>query len=328
MDAFKALVVRKSDEDVSYGVESVERESLDEGSVLIKVNYSSLNYKDMLATQPKGGVIRRYPMIPGIDLSGVVVETKDDSLQVGQEVLITGYDLGVKHTGGLAQYAQVPTEWIIPLPEKMSLKDAMTYGTAGFTAAQSVQALERQGMSPKDNPNILVTGATGGVGSIALAILVKAGYNNITAMIRKDYQEAVAKELGAHEILWADDIGEKKALASQKYDYVLDTVGGDVAATLIPQIQENGSMSLCGNAAGIKLDTTVLPFILRGVNLLGINSVNASREERETIWSHLATDWNVVDNLKINTVKLQDVSETIKSLKEGSHIGRTVVEMG
>lgn len=328
MDAFKALVVRKSDEDVSYGVESVERESLDEGSVLIKVNYSSLNYKDMLATQPKGGVIRRYPMIPGIDLSGVVVETKDDSLQVGQEVLITGYDLGVKHTGGLAQYAQVPAEWIIPLPEKMSLKDAMTYGTAGFTAAQSVQALERQGMSPKDNPNILVTGATGGVGSIALAILVKAGYNNITAMIRKDYQEAVAKELGAHEILWADDIGEKKALASQKYDYVLDTVGGDVAATLIPQIQENGSMSLCGNAAGIKLDTTVLPFILRGVNLLGINSVNASREERETIWSHLATDWNVVDNLKINTVKLQDVSETIKSLKEGSHIGRTVVEMG
>lgn len=328
MDAFKALVVRKSDEDVSYGVESVERESLDEGSVLIKVNYSSLNYKDMLATQPKGGVIRRYPMIPGIDLSGVVVETKDDSLQVGQEVLITGYDLGVKHTGGLAQYAQVPAEWIIPLPEKMSLKDAMTYGTAGFTAAQSVQALERQGMSPKDNPNILVTGATGGVGSIALAILVKAGYNNITAMIRKDYQEAVAKELGAHEILWADDIGEKKALASQKYDYVLDTVGGDVAATLIPQIQENGSMSLCGNAAGIKIDTTVLPFILRGVNLLGINSVNASREERETIWSHLATDWNVVDNLKINTVKLQDVSETIKSLKEGSHIGRTVVEMG
>lgn len=281
----------------------------------------------MLATQAKGGVIRQYPMIPGIDLSGVVVETKDDSLQVGQEVLITGFDLGVKHTGGLAEYAQVPTEWVIPLPENLSLKDAMIYGTAGFTAAQSVRALEGQGMSPKDNPNILVTGATGGVGSIALAILVKAGYNNITAMIRKDYQEAVAKELGAHEILWADDIGEKKALASQNYDYVLDTVGGDVAATLIPQIQENGSMSLCGNAAGIKLDTTVLPFILRGVNLLGINSVTASHEERQTIWGNLATDWNVVDNLKINTVKLEDVSETIKSLKEGSHIGRTVVEM-
>ncbi|MBZ6527426.1 YhdH/YhfP family quinone oxidoreductase [Aerococcaceae bacterium DSM 111021] len=327
MDLFKALVVRKSDEEVSYEIESVEQGFLDEGTVLIKVNYSSLNYKDMLATQAKGGVIRQYPMIPGIDLSGVVVETKDDSLQVGQEVLITGFDLGVKHTGGLAEYAQVPTEWVIPLPENLSLKDAMIYGTAGFTAAQSVRALEGQGMSPKDNPNILVTGATGGVGSIALAILVKAGYNNITAMIRKDYQEAVAKELGAHEILWADDIGEKKALASQNYDYVLDTVGGDVAATLIPQIQENGSMSLCGNAAGIKLDTTVLPFILRGVNLLGINSVTASHEERQTIWSNLATDWNVVDNLKINTVKLEDVSETIKSLKEGSHIGRTVVEM-
>lgn len=327
MDLFKALVVRKSDEEVSYEIESVEQGFLDEGTVLIKVNYSSLNYKDMLATQAKGGVIRQYPMIPGIDLSGVVVETKDDSLQVGQEVLITGFDLGVKHTGGLAEYAQVPTEWVIPLPENLSLKDAMIYGTAGFTAAQSVRALEGQGMSPKDKPSILVTGATGGVGSIALTILVKAGYNNITAMIRKDYQEAVAKELGAHKILWADDIGEKKALASQKYDYILDTVGGDVAATLIPQIQENGSMSLCGNAAGIKLDTTVLPFILRGVNLLGINSVTASHEERQTIWSNLATDWNVVDNLKINTVKLEDVSETIKSLKEGSHIGRTVVEM-
>lgn len=327
MDLFKALVVRKSDEEVSYEIESVEQGFLDEGTVLIKVNYSSLNYKDMLATQAKGGVIRQYPMIPGIDLSGVVVETKDDSLQVGQEVLITGFDLGVKHTGGLAEYAQVPTEWVIPLPENLSLKDAMIYGTAGFTAAQSVRALEGQGMSPKDKPSILVTGATGGVGSIALTILVKAGYNNITAMIRKGYQEEVAKELGAHKILWADDIGEKKALASQKYDYILDTVGGDVAATLIPQIQENGSMSLCGNAAGIKLDTTVLPFILRGVNLLGINSVTASHEERQTIWSNLATDWNVVDNLKINTVKLEDVSETIKSLKEGSHIGRTVVEM-
>lgn len=327
MDLFKALVVRKLDEEVSYEIESVEQGFLDEGSVLIKVNYSSLNYKDMLATQAKGGVIRHYPMIPGIDLSGVVVETKYDSLQVGQEVLITGFDLGVKHTGGLAEYAQVPTEWVIPLPGNLSLKDAMIYGTAGFTAAQSVRALEGQGMSPKDKPSILVTGATGGVGSIALAILVKAGYNNITAMIRKDYQEAVAKELGAHKILWADDIGEKKALATQKYDYILDTVGGDVAATLIPQIQENGSMSLCGNAAGIKLDTTVLPFILRGVNLLGINSVTASHEERQTIWSNLATDWNVVDNLKINTVKLEDVSETIKSLKEGSHIGRTVVEM-
>lgn len=327
LDTFNALVVRKAEDDVSYGIESVERDALDDGDVLIKVDYSSLNYKDMLATQSKGGVIRRYPMIPGIDLSGVVVESTDDSLKVGQEVLITGYDLGVKHTGGLAEYAQVPAEWVIPLPEGLSLKDAMTYGTAGFTAAQSVRALEEQGMSPTLNPSILVTGATGGVGSIALSILVKAGYKNITAMIRKDYQEAVAKELGAHQILWADDMGEKKPLASQTFDYVLDTVGGDVAATLIPQIKENGRISLCGNAAGIKLDTTVLPFILRGINLLGINSVTATREEREIIWTNLATDWNVVDNLKINTVKLQDVSETINALKEGSHIGRTIVEM-
>lgn len=327
LDLFKALVVRKENDDVSYEVESIKQENLDEGSVLIKVHYSSLNYKDMLATQAKGGVIRRYPMIPGIDLSGEIVKTTDESFEVGQEVLITGYDLGVNHTGGLAQYAQVPSEWIIPVPENLTLKDAMTYGTAGFTAAQSVRALEQHGMDPKLDQRILVTGASGGVGSIALAILVKAGYQNVTAMIRKDYQEKVVKDIGAHQILWADDIGEKKALASQKYDYVLDTVGGDVAATLIPQIQEKGSMSLCGNAAGVKLETTVLPLILRGINLLGINSVNASQEERETIWNNLADSWNVVDNLNTKTIKLDDVSETITALKEGSHVGRTIVEM-
>ena len=324
---FKALVVRKENNDVSYEVESIKQENLDEGSVLIKVHYSSLNYKDMLATQAKGGVIRRYPMIPGIDLSGEVVKTTDESFEVGQEVLITGYDLGVNHTGGLAQYAQVPSEWIIPVPENLTLKDAMTYGTAGFTAAQSVRALEQHGMDPKLDQRILVTGASGGVGSIALAILVKAGYQNVTAMIRKDYQEKVVNDIGAHQILWADDIGEKKALASQKYDYVLDTVGGNVAATLISQIQEKGSMSLCGNAAGVKLETTVLPLILRGINLLGINSVNASQEERETIWNNLADSWNVVDNLNTKTIKLDDVSETITALKEGSHVGRTIVEM-
>lgn len=327
LDLFKALVVRKENDDVSYEVESIKQENLDEGSVLIKVHYSSLNYKDMLATQAKGGVIRRYPMIPGIDLSGEVVKTTDESFEVGQEVLITGYDLGVNHTGGLAQYAQVPSEWIIPVPENLTLKDAMTYGTAGFTAAQSVRALEQHGMDPKLDQRILVTGASGGVGSIALAILVKAGYQNVTAMIRKDYQEKVVNDIGAHQILWADDIGEKKALASQKYDYVLDTVGGDVAATLISQIQEKGSMSLCGNAAGVKLETTVLPLILRGINLLGINSVNASQEERETIWNNLADSWNVVDNLNTKTIKLDDVSETIIALKEGSHVGRTIVEM-
>lgn len=327
LDLFKALVVRKENDDVSYEVESIKQENLDEGSVLIKVHYSSLNYKDMLATQAKGGVIRRYPMIPGIDLSGEVVKTTDESFEVGQEVLITGYDLGVNHTGGLAQYAQVPSEWIIPVPENLTLKDAMTYGTAGFTAAQSVRALEQHGMDPKLDQRILVTGASGGVGSIALAILVKAGYQNVTAMIRKDYQEKVVNDIGAHQILWADDIGEKKALASQKYDYVLDTVGGDVAATLISQIQEKGSMSLCGNAAGVKLETTVLPLILRGINLLGINSVNASQEERETIWNNLADSWNVVDNLNTKTIKLDDVSETITALKEGSHVGRTIVEM-
>lgn len=330
MTNFKALVVSKPElqDDVTYAVKQITQDDLSEGEVLIKVHYSSVNYKDMLATQTKGGVIRNYPMIPGIDLSGVVVESQCESALVNQEVLVTGFDLGVSHTGGLAEYARVPGEWIIPLPENLSMKDAMVYGTAGFTAAQSVKALEAHGMTPGKNPRILVTGATGGVGSIAVSILEKAGYTNITAMIRKDYQEEVAKRLGANNILWVNDIGDKKVLSKQNYDYVLDTVGGDVASKLIPQIQENGSMSLCGNAAGISLDTTVLPFILRGINLLGINSVTASREERHDIWSRLAGVWNVTDQLITDEVTLTEVPATIEAIKTGSHLGRTVVKIG
>lgn len=328
VEDFKAIVVREDEnKEVSYQIEDITVDDLSQGDVIVKVEYSSLNYKDMLATQTKGGVIRNYPMIPGIDLAGTVVDSSVEEFKEGQEVIITGFDLGVTHTGGLAEYARVPHEWLVSLEGALSLREAMVYGTAGFTAAQSIKALEDHGMKADDNPRVLVTGASGGVGSIAVAILKKTGYNNITALIRKDYQEKFVKDLGANHILWANEIGDKRPLASQKYDYIVETVGGEVAATLIPQLQAFGSMSLCGNAAGIELNTTVLPLILRGVNLLGINSLIHDSELRAELWRKMSNEWNVVNQLSVNEIPLADVKATIESLKEGSHLGRTIVKV-
>lgn len=235
--------------------------------------------------------------------------------------------MGMSHTGGFAEYARVPAEWIVPLPDGLNLKDAMVFGTAGFTAALSIQALEQNGMDPENNPELLVTGATGGVGSVALQILSKIGYTNITALVRKDHQVDVAKSLGATQVLFPDDLGElKKPLNKQKFDYVLDTVGGDVASVLIPQISYGGSMSMCGNAAGLQLTATVLPFILRGVNLLGIDSVNVPIEKRGAIWDKMATDWNITQTTLTDEVSLEEVPETIEAIKNGKHLGRTIVK--
>ncbi|MEW8975188.1 MAG: YhdH/YhfP family quinone oxidoreductase, partial [Exiguobacterium sp.] len=283
-------------------------------------------YKDMLAVQKKGGVIRDYPMIPGIDVSGTIVATEDTSLSTGQEVLVTGFAMGMSHTGGFAEYVRVPKEWIVPVPSGMSLKETMVIGTAGFTAALSILALEHHGMHVDKNPRILVTGATGGVGSLALRMLRKAGYNHITAMVRKEHQEEVARTLGAHDILQAKDVSlTKKPLEKQQYDYILDTVGGEVAAALLPRLAYGGSMSMCGNAAGIDLKMTVLPFILRGVNLIGIDSVNIPLAERQGVWEKLAQEWNITQEALVHEITLQEVPETIKDVKEGNHLGRTII---
>lgn len=326
MDVFKAIVVKEQEEEIVFGAEQVGEEQLSEGDVLVKVAYSSINYKDMLAVQKNAGVIRNYPMIPGIDFSGTIVHTGDERFHEGQEVIVTGFEMGMSHTGGFAEYARVPAEWIVPLPDGLSLKDAMVFGTAGFTAALSIQALEQNGMNPDNNPQLLVTGATGGVGSVALQILSKIGYTNITALVRKEHQVEVAKSLGATQTIFPDDLGElKKPLNKTKFDYVLDTVGGDVASVIIPQISYGGSMSMCGNAAGLKISATVLPFILRGVNLLGIDSVNVPIEKRGAIWDKMASDWNITQTTLTDEVSLEKVPETIEAIKNGKHLGRTIV---
>ncbi|WKA55528.1 YhdH/YhfP family quinone oxidoreductase [Planococcus shixiaomingii] len=327
MNSFKAIVIKEQEDEVIYGVEQIGEEELSDGDVVIKVAYSSINYKDMLAVQKKGGVIRNYPMIPGIDLSGTVVQSADSRFQKGQEVVVTGFEMGMSHTGGFAEYARVPADWVVPLPENLSLRDAMVFGTAGFTAALSILALEKNGMDPKNNPKILVTGSTGGVGSIAVKILAKIGYGNITALVRKERQVEVAKSLGAHTVVFPDDLGElKKPLSKEKFDYILDTVGGDVTSVLIPQLSYGGSMCMCGMAAGVGLNATVLPFILRGVNLLGIDSVNVPIEKRPAIWAKMANDWNIAGTTLVDEVALEEVPGTIEAIKKGEHLGRTIVK--
>ena len=327
MDTFKAIVVKEEQEQVIYGLEDVNLESLSDGDVLIKVSYSSINYKDMLAVQKNGGVIRNYPMIPGIDLSGTVVHSTDDRYTEGQKVIVTGFSVGMSHTGGFAEYARVSGDWIVPLPVNLSLKDAMVFGTAGFTAALSIMALEDKGMDINNNPKILVTGSTGGVGSIALQILSKIGYKNISALVRKEHQIAVAKSLGATDVIFTEELGvQNKPLNKQKFDFVLDTVGGEIASVLIPQISYGGSMSMCGNAGGIKLTSTVLPFILRGINLLGIDSVNVPIEDRGYIWEKIANEWNISRTTLINEISLQELPKTIEAIKNGRHLGRTIIK--
>ncbi|AMM96897.1 YhdH/YhfP family quinone oxidoreductase [Bacillus pumilus] len=327
MDSFKAILVTEKNDQVSYDLQNVSVNDLSEGEVLIKVAYSSINYKDMLAVQKNGGVIRNYPMIPGIDLSGTIVHTTDNRFVEGQQVIVTGFAMGMSHTGGFSEYARVPANWIVPLPNNLTLKEAMIFGTAGFTAALSIMALQENGMSTKNQPNILVTGSTGGVGSIAIQLLSKIGYNNIFALVRKDNQVDIAKSLGAADVIFANELGElKKPLNKQKFDFVLDTVGGDVASVIIPQISYGGSMSMCGNAGGFKLTTTVLPFILRGINLLGIDSVNVPINKRKVIWNEIANEWNISQTTLVNEITLDTLPEKIEAIKNGQHLGRTIIK--
>lgn len=327
MDQFKAIIVKEEQDQVIYGLEDVNLDSLSDGEVLIKVSYSSINYKDMLAVQKNGGVIRNYPLIPGIDLSGTIVHSTDNRYTEGQKVIVTGFAMGMSHTGGFAEYARVSGDWIVPLPDNLSLKDAMVFGTAGFTAALSIMALEEKGMDVNKNPRILVTGSTGGVGSIAVQILSKIGYKNIAALVRKEHQIDVAKSLGATDVIFANELGElNKPLNKQKFDFVVDTVGGEIASVIIPQISYGGSMSMCGNAGGIKLTSTVQPFILRGINLLGIDSVNVPIKNRGYIWDKIANEWNIAQTSLISEISLEEVPQAIEAVKNGQHLGRTIIK--
>lgn len=328
MENFLAFEVTQAENVFSRGIVRKQSDSLKKDHVRVQVEYSDINYKDALAATKNGGVVRDYPKVIGIDLAGTIIESNTDSWTTGQKVLITGYGLGISNDGGFSQVQDVPAEWLVEVPQNFSTKEAMKFGTAGFTAALAVRALEKE--DPEKNAPILVTGATGGVGNTAIALLHQLGYTNITAMSSKKTQADWLTGLGASDIQApAEILPEKKSpLGKQKFAAVIDTVGGNILAGLLPLIQYGGCAILCGNASGITLDTTVLPFILRSIKMIGIDSVQIEMTQRKQIWQFLAEHKTILEKLSYQEVELTDLEETIESLLNGTHTGRTIIDMG
>lgn len=328
---FKAYRLNKDDQEVTRGVQQITELDLPEGEVLIKVHYSSVNYKDAMANMTESPIIKTYPATPGIDLAGVVVESVDDRFSEGDPVIVTSYDLGVSHDGGYSEYARVKSEWVLPLPEGMTLKQAMIYGTAGFTAALSVDQLQAQQITPDQGP-VLVTGASGGVGSMATAMLANLGYQ-VEASTGKSSAHDLLKQLGASDIVDRETVtGEKlRVIDKQIWAGAVDPVGGDTLAAIISKLKYNGAVAASGLTGGIKVPTNVYPFILRGVRLIGIDSVYCPMEKRQEIWKRMATDLKLTDQqfelITNREITLEQLEETLPQLLEGKSLGRIIVKV-
>ncbi len=328
-NTYNALLVSETEEKkFKREIVAKQIEDLPEGDVIINVEYSSLNYKDALSATGNRGVTKNYPHTPGIDAAGIVVESNIDDFKIGDKVIVTGYDLGMNTSGGYGEYIRVPAEWVVKLPENLSLRESMIYGTAGFTAALSVYKLVNSGVKPNDGP-ILVTGATGGVGSIAISILSKIGYNVIAATGKASEKEMLLG-IGAKDIIDRKEVDDdsQRALLKGRWAGVIDTVGGNMLATAIKSTNYGGVVTCCGNVASHELSTSVYPFILRGVTLFGIDSVQCPMNIRHKIWDKLSSDWklnNLNDN--VDEVSLEGLSKKIDMILEGIHKGRTIVNL-
>jgi acrylyl-CoA reductase (NADPH) len=327
-NTFPCLMVRKSEEGtVGIYVERISTSDLPPGDVVIDVKYSSLNFKDALATQAHPGVVRKLPHIPGIDCAGTVAESTDSRYLPGQEVLITGYELGAPAWGGYSGKARVPADWIVPMPAGLNSRLAMIYGTAGFTAAQCVMAIKHHGIKP-DRGEIVVTGATGGVGSIAIAILSKLGYTVVAVSGKPEHTELLRK-LGAARVISRVEVNDtsNSPLLPARWAAAVDTVGGNTLATLIRSVDHRGCVAACGLVGGDELPLSVYPFILRGVTLHGIDSAKCPREPRLEVWKKLAGDWNVVDKLEpiAREVTLTQLPQEIAAMLAGKNYGRILV---
>jgi acrylyl-CoA reductase (NADPH) len=322
------LVVDKTDT-FSVEVKPVAMEELPAGEVLIKVSYSSVNYKDGLASIPNGNIVRNYPFIPGIDLSGVVISSADSRFEAGQSVIATSYGIGVSHFGGFSEYARIPADWVLPLPDGLSLREAMIYGTAGFTAALSIQALEDHGAAP-DKGKVLVTGATGGVGGAAVAMLAKLGYQ-VTASTGRTDEAGYLQVLGADEVISREDVGGSalKPLDKQLWQAAVDSVGGSPLAAVLSKIAYGGAVAASGLTAGTAVPTTVLPFILRGVSLLGIDSVSCPAGKRKDIWQRMATDLKpeVLEALVDREITLDALPAALEDILNSNIRGRVLVRL-
>jgi acrylyl-CoA reductase (NADPH) len=329
-ETFKALVVDNSESaGFSVKVKELSLNELPEGEVLIKVTYSGINYKDGLATIPNGNIVKTYPFVPGIDLAGVVVSSEDPRFTEGDEVIATSYEIGVSHYGGYSEYARIPSKWVVALPAGLTLKESMIIGTAGFTAALSVQRLEENALSP-DKGKVLVTGATGGVGSIAVSMLAQRGYD-VTASTGKASEHDYLHSLGAKEVVSRDEIfsGKVRALDKQKWAAAIDPVGGEPLAAVLSQIHYGGSVAVSGLTAGTSVPTTVFPFILRAVNLLGIDSVYCPMNTREKLWNRIATDLkpeNLSDMIQ-KELTLEELPDALPVILKGQARGRMIVKI-
>ena len=324
---FKSIMINKDDSGYQCNLADVDESQLPEGDVTIKVDFSSLNYKDGLAITGKGPVVRRFPMVPGIDFVGTVEESSHKDYTAGDKVVLNGWGVGEVHWGGLSQKARVNGDWLVPLPASFTPKQSMSIGTAGYTAMLCVMALEEQGVTP-DKGDIIVTGAAGGVGSVAISILSKLGYNIIAVTGRSEESDYV-KSLGAREIMPRSELSEPgRALGKELWAGAVDVVGSHMLANVCANTQYGGTVTACGLAGGMDFPSTVMPFILRGVKLIGIDSVMCPREKRLQAWKRLGED---LDITKLETIAhevgLEQAIETAHQLMDGKVRGRIIVDV-
>ena len=329
MGTFKALLLEEQDGKVSGAIQDLEDARLPEGDVTVAVEHSTLNYKDGLILNGLGRLVRTYPHVPGVDFAGRVLESADSRYQPGDPVVLTGWRVGEMHWGGYAEKARVKGDWLVPLPAGLTTRQAMAIGTAGFTAMLAVMALERHGVAPEKG-EILVTGAAGGVGSIATAILAQRGYRVAASTGRAETHDYL-RDLGAQSLVERSELSElpSRPLDKERWAGCIDSVGGSTLAHLLTQMAYRGSVAAVGLAGGNKLDTTVIPFLLRGVNLLGIDSVMCPIEERKAAWERLARDLPL-DKLEAMAVdaSLADLPRLGREILDGKVRGRVVVGLG
>jgi putative YhdH/YhfP family quinone oxidoreductase len=323
----KAFIVEKiEDKKFESSLKEIDTPKIEKDEVLIKATYSSLNYKDALSSVGNPGVTRVFPHVTGIDVAGVIEQSNSENFKVGQEVLVTGYDLGMNTNGGHSEYVKVPASWVVPKPENITDKEIMTYGTAGLTAALSVNELLNNGIK---SGKVLVTGATGGVGSIAVSILSKLGFE-VVAISGKEEKIEFLKALGASEVILRKDfdIENKRPMGSEKYDGVIDTVGGNILAEALKVIKYDGVATCCGLTSSFELNTNVFPFILRGVRLIGIDSVECKIEKKIAAWVKIADEFKIdtLDDLT-NEITLEEVKEAYEALLAGKAVGRYLVKI-
>ncbi len=329
-NTFRAFVVEQTEpKQFSRSVQTKSIDELPEGDVLVRVEYSSLNYKDGLSANGAPGVTRNFPHTPGIDAAGTVASSSDPAFAEGDAVVVIGYDLGMNTPGGYGQYIRVPANWVVKLPDTLSAREAMIYGTAGFTAVMCVDRLVSHGIKPEDG-EILVTGATGGVGSFAVALLAKLGYTVVAATGKVDSAKEFLTGLGATSLISREDATDdsKRPMLRERWAGVVDTVGGDMLSTALKELKRETAIAICGLVASAKLSTTVLPFIIRGITLYGIDSVEINIEEKRRIWAQLAGDWKL-DGLEcfVKEVTIDELDPEINRIMNGEQVGRILVNL-